>query len=254
MHAALERRPAWGPAADGYLLEGSLSARRALAARADRQPGDARSRSRRPTARSTCACGRCNGAQMSLPSNEIRVYVNAPLRPSPPANFQGGRQGLDDVAGVEEHVRRRGAERLASTSPAAWRRHTAVALRRGVLGGAMPDGTFTLRLRALNAAGASNQSGSVTVTSPSRTCASAAGADRTTSRPASATPWRCRGTRRRAARRPPATRSGVAARTTASFPIAARGFALAAPPGTYNFSVRAVNACGAVRPRRSRPS
>ena len=110
-HPALESAAASARPPTGYLLEGSLTPGRADCRVAHRQPGDARSRWRRRPGRSTCGCGRCTTAQMSLPSNEVRVYVNVAQKPSAPTNFQGGGQGLDAVAGVEEHLRRRRAER-----------------------------------------------------------------------------------------------------------------------------------------------
>jgi hypothetical protein len=100
-----------------------------------------------------------------------------------------------------------------------------------------------LRLRALNAAGASNQSSSVTVTAPSRTCSpprvpSNYFATRVGNAVVLSWDPPAGGT--------PATtyQITVTGSYNGVFPVSSRGFASAAPPGTYNLSVRAGNACG----------
>ncbi len=107
----------------------------------------------------------------------------------------------------------------------------------------MPTGTFTLRLRALNAAGASNQSSSVTVTSPSNNC--------TAPRVPSSYFATNVGSTVVMSWEPPSGGTpalGYHLTVTGSingvFPVSGLGFAAVAPPGTYNLSVRSVNACG----------
>ncbi len=106
------------------------------------------------------------------------------------------------------------------------------------------DGTFTLRLRAVNAAGVSAQTGSVSLTVPSTTCALPRvpmnySAIRSGNAVIMAWDAPSGGT--------PATSYQILVSGTYSgtFPTPARGFAAAAPAGTYVLSVRAVNACGA---------
>ncbi len=234
--------PSIGPAPTGYLLEGGLSPAQPIATLPTGSPA-AQFTFAAPSGSFFIRLRAMSGGQLSLPSNEIRVYVNVPQRPSPPTNFQAA---------------------VKSTSMwLAWRNTYAggapTSLAMDVTGGftttmplpfgesfsvpAMPQGTFTLRLRALNAAGASNQSSSVTVTSPSNNCA----APRVPSNYFATrvgntvvTSWE-----------PPAGGTPahgyhltVTGSITGVFPVTGLGFAAAAPPGTYNLSVRAVSACG----------
>ena len=183
-----------------------------------------------------------SGAQMSLPSNEIRVYVNVPQRPSPPTNFQAAVRG--------------------STLWLAWRNTYAggapTGLAMDVTGGvtatmalpfgeaftvpAMPNGTFTLRLRALNAAGASNQSSSVTVDLAQQHLRVATGAVELLRHQCGQHRRHVVGAAvgRHAGARLPPDRHRVDQRQ--SFPITGLGFAAVAPPGTYNLS-RALGEC-----------
>ena len=107
----------------------------------------------------------------------------------------------------------------------------------------MPTGTFTLRLRALNAAGASTQSSSVTVTSPSNNCTPPrVPSNYFATRVGNAVvmSWE-----------PPAGGTpalgyhlAVTGSISGIFPVLGLGFAAPAPPGTYTLSLQAVNACG----------
>jgi predicted phage tail protein len=110
--------------------------------------------------------------------------------------------------------------------------------------GGMPDGNWTFRFRALNAAGSSSQSSSVSLTAPSTNCAlprvptsfQATKAGNVVSvswdTPSGGTPAA-------------SYRVTVSGTHSVQFPTAGLGFASPAPPGTYNISVQAVNACGA---------
>ena len=85
-----------------------------MAVAAHRQPGDARSRSPRPAARSTCGCGRCAARRLSLPvERDPRLRQRAAAAVAA-GQLPGGGQGLDTVAGVEEHLRRRRAARACA--------------------------------------------------------------------------------------------------------------------------------------------
>jgi hypothetical protein len=234
--------PSLGPAPTGYLLEGSLSPGAPIAA-IPTGSAAAQFSLAAPTGSFYLRLRAMNGGELSLPSNEIRVYVNVPRVPSAPANFQAAVKGS--------------ALWLAWTNTFAGGAPTGILM--DVTGGAtatvplaltdafsipgIPNGTFTLRLRATNAAGASSQSGSVTITAPSTSCtAPRVPANYFATRvgnqvvmswdpPAGGTP----------ATQYHLTVTGA---YNGVFPILGRGFAAAAPPGTYVLSVRAVNACG----------
>jgi hypothetical protein len=234
--------PSLGPAATSYLLEGGLTSNAPIASLPTGSPATQFTLAA-PNGSFYLRMRALHGGQMSLPSNEVRVYVNMPQRPSPPANFQG--------------VVKDSTMWLAWQNTYAGGAPTAIAM--DVTGGAtltlplpfgesfavgsMPAGTFTLRLRALNAAGASNQSSSVTVTAPSRTCSpprvpSNYFATRVGNAVVLSWDPPAGGT--------PATtyQITVTGSYNGVFPVSSRGFASAAPPGTYNLSVRAGNACG----------
>ena len=162
--------PALGPAPTGYLLEGSLSPGSPIAAIPTGSPA-AQFSLAAPTGSFYLRLRAMNGGELSLPSNEIRVWVNVPRVPSAPANFQAAVRGS--------------ALWLAWQNTYGGGAPTGIVM--DVTGGAtatlplplgesfsvpgIPNGTFTLRLRAVNAAGASSQSGSVTITAPSSNCA-----------------------------------------------------------------------------------
>jgi uncharacterized protein (DUF1800 family) len=235
--------PAIGPAASGYLLEGSLTPGNPIASIPTGSPATQFSFAA-PTGSFYLRLRAMAGSQRSLPSNEVRVYVNVAQRPSPPTNFQAAVKGSalwlawqnTYAGGAPTGIQMDVTGGATASIP--------LPLRESFSIPTMPNGTFTLRLRAVNAAGVSNQSSSVTVTAPSTSC----GAPRVPSNffatrvgnqivlswgpPAGGTP----------ATMYQITVSGA---YNGAFPIATRGFAAAAPSGTYNLSVRAANACGA---------
>jgi hypothetical protein len=235
--------PSIGPAATGYLLEGSLSPGAPIASLPTGSPATTFSLAA-PSGSFYLRMRAMYGGQLSLPSNEVRVYVNVPQKPSAPTNFQGV---VKDSSlwlawkntfggGAPSSIVMDVTGGATATLPLPYGESSYV--------GGIPNGTFTLRLRALNAAGASSQSGSVTVTAPSRNC--------TPPRvPANYFATRV-GTAVVLSWDPPAGGTPatsfhitVSGSYTGVFPVAGRGFAANAPAGTYNLSVRAANACGA---------
>ena len=234
--------PGLGPAATSYLLEGGLTPNAPIASLPTGSPAT-RFTLAAPNGSFYLRMRAMHGAQMSLPSNEVRVYVNMPQRPSPPANFQGVVKDSTMwlawqntyAGGAPNAIAMDVTGGATATLPVPFGESFSVA--------GMPAGTFTLRLRALNAAGASNQSGSVTVTAPSRTCSpprvpSNYFATRVGNAVVLSWDAPAGGT--------PATsyQLTVTGSYTGVFPLSSRGFASPAPPGSYNLSVRATNACG----------
>ena len=235
--------PSIGPAATGYLLEGSLSPGAPIASLPTGSPATTFSLAA-PSGSFYLRMRAMYGGQLSLPSNEVRVYVNVPQKPSSPTNFQGV---VKDSSlwlawkntfggGAPSSIVMDVTGGATATLPLPYGESFYV--------GGIPNGTFTLRLRALNAAGASSQSGSVTVTAPSRTCAPPrvpANYFATRVGTAVVLSWDS------PAGGTPATsfHITVSGSYTGVFPVAGKGFAANAPAGTYNLSVRAANACGA---------
>ena len=102
--------PALGPAPTGYLLEGSLSPGNPIAAIPTGSPA-AQFSLAAPSGSFYLRLRAMNGAELSLPSNEIRVWVNVPRRALGPGQLPGRRPRLGAVAGLAEHLRRRRTDR-----------------------------------------------------------------------------------------------------------------------------------------------
>jgi hypothetical protein len=234
--------PALGPAPDGYLLEGGVTAGQTIAA----VPTGSVNPSFLITAPNGSFYVRMKslrGGAQSLPSNEVRLHVNANLRPNPPTNIQGAVKGNNLFLAWRNSYTGGTPSSLALDVTGSATASLPLALVESFDIAGIPNGTWTFRLRALNGAGASSQSGSVTVTAPSTNCAlprvptnfvvSRQGNVVTASwdPPAGGTPAS-------------SYMLSVGGSYNGAFPIAGRGFSAPAPPGTYNFSVFAVNACG----------
>ena len=234
--------PSLGPAPTQYLLEGGVSPGAPIATLPTGSPA-AQFTFNAPSGSFYIRLRAMNGGQASLPSNEIRVYVNYPQRPSPPTNFQAAVKGSWMWLAWKNTFAGGPPSSLAMDVTGGFTTTLPLPLVETFSVPAMPTGTFTLRLRALNAAGASNQSSSVTVTSPSNNCA----APRV---PSNYFATRI-GNQVVMSWEPPqggTPAHGYHLTVTGSingvFPVTGLGFAAAAPPGTYNLSVRAVSSCG----------
>jgi hypothetical protein len=106
------------------------------------------------------------GSERSAPSNEIRIFVNVPTPPSPPADLLA-------LVNVSELVLTwrptfLGGAATAHVLNVAGAVNTSVPLGVGnsAAFNAVPDGTYTLSVSATNAAGTSAPSNAVTVTIP----------------------------------------------------------------------------------------
>ena len=130
--------PEIGPAPTGYLLEGGLSPGAMIASLPTGSPA-AQFTFAAPSGSYYLRLRAMSGAQMSLPSNEIRVYVNVPQRPSPPTNFQAAVKGVDTVARLAQHLRRRRTDGAGDGRHRRGHHHHGAALRRGVHGAGDAD-------------------------------------------------------------------------------------------------------------------
>lgn len=184
------------------------------------------------------------GGVLSGPSNELFVNVNVPVPPSAPANLLGLVNG--------------GAVQLAWTptfgggAPTGSILDVTGALSASLALGpgetfsfpAVPPGTYTFRMRQTNGGGASDPSGPVTLTFPGGCSGAPLPAAKFFAYKAGGMlylHWD-----------PPA--SGAAPSTyllnvtgsfVGTFPMGGRSFSVAAPPGTFTFSIVSTNACGA---------
>lgn len=235
--------PQLGPAPDTYVLEGGLTAGSTMAV--------VPTGSTAPFFTITAPNGsfflrmRSSAAgALSLPSNEVRLHINSTLVPSAPGNIQGAIKGSalwlawrnTFTGGTPQSLSLEVTGAVTATLPLPLSEEFSVP--------AVPSGTYTFRLRAVNAAGASSQSSSVSLTAPSTTCSlprvpgnfqvTKAGNVISASweTPSGGTPAA-------------SYLLHVSGSYSGAFPIAGRGFASGAPAGTYNFSLQAVNACGA---------
>lgn len=183
------------------------------------------------------------GASRSIASNEIQIFVEVPAAPSAPANllglvdgsslalawrstFAGGAPSalLLDVSGT-----------LAATLPLPPGDSFTFA--------GVPDGTYTLSLRASNAAGTSGPSNAITLTfpgpcsgvpeAPANFVVSSAGSVITASWDPAAS-----------GAAPTGFVLSVTGAFTGAFPTTLRSLSGAVGPGTYSLSVQATNACG----------
>lgn len=236
--------PQLGPAPDTYVLEGGVVAGQTLA--------QVPTGSSAPTFTITAPNGSfflrmrsSQAGQLSLPSNEVRLNVNTNLRPSSPTNVQGAVKGSalwlawknSFTGGTPDRLELDVTGPVAATVPLPLSENFSPPT-------GLPNGNWTFRLRALNAAGSSPQSSSVTVTAPSTTCAlprvptnfqvtrSGNFVSASWDTPSGGTPAA-------------GYQVSVTGTYNVGFPTAALGFGSGAPPGTYNISVQAVNACGA---------
>lgn len=180
----------------------------------------------------------------SAPSNEVRVVVNAPVAPSAPDLLTGTANGsLIELSWRNTYA---GGEPTQLVLDVTGSIQTSLSLPlsdRLSLSG-VPAGTYTLALRAANAAGASAPSAPITLTFP--------GICLPTSQPPTGVRASVVGSLLQIAWDPPGAGGAATAyllRSSGAFVGtlavgATRTLAANVPPGTYVLSVAAVNSCG----------
>ena len=186
------------------------------------------------------------GGVRSPPSNEVRIAVNVPMAPAAPVALVGEafgshlrlawRNRLNEGAPTSIVLDVSGAAALALALPVA----------ESFFFSGVPAGTYTLRVRAMNATGASPASNPVTLTFPTACVAAGTPADFAVARTGSviSVSWR------------PAlsgpTPTGyvltVTGAVAATIPVADTSLSGAVGPGTYTISVTATHPCGASAP------
>jgi large repetitive protein len=187
------------------------------------------------------------GGQTSPASDEVRVFVNIPVVPSPPADLTA--VVADTTLGLAWRNTFTGGEPTSIVLDVTGSIATSIPL--GLTDGfnfsGVPAGTYTLSLRATNASGASTSSNAVTLTFPG-VCSGVPQA------PANFVAYKVAGTIFVVwdpAPTGPAPTSyvvNVGGAFFGSIPTVTRSLSGAAGPGAYIISVTAINACGASAP------
>ena len=238
--------PAAGLPPTGYTLEGGISPGQVLASLPI--PGTAPIFTfTAPTGAFFIRVHTLSGASVSGPSNEVPLVVNVPVAPSAPADLLGLVNGSSlTLAWKNTFGGGAPSSHLLEVSGAIT---TTLALGPGTSFSfaGVPPGTYTLRLRAVNAGGASAPSNAVTLTFPGP----CSGAPLTPERFIAYTIGNRIFTAWEPAASGPAPTSFVLS-VTGSFvgtlATASRSFSSVAAPGTYNLVVTAVNSCGSSAP------
>lgn len=183
-------------------------------------------------------------ADRSVTSNEIRVFVNAPLPPSAPSNLTGLANG-DTITLAWRNTFDGGAPMsIALDVAGSINGSFPLGLSEGFSLSGVPAGTYTLAIRALNSAGSSAASNAITLAFPG-VCAGVP------EPPANFLAYNI-GHFVRVLWDAPS--SGAAPSTyvlhltgavAGSVPLTGDGIAAIAGTGTYHFSLQGMNACGA---------
>ncbi len=235
-----------GPSATGFVIEGGINPGQVLGSLPTGSAYPIFTFSA-PTGAFYVRVHQLSGADRSPPSNEIRLYVNVPALPSPPANL------LALVNGTSLHLAWRntfegGAPAsllIDVTGPVTG--SLPVGLTDQLQFNGVPPGSYTIALRAANAGSVSAASNSVVVSVP----AACAGPPPP---PVNFLFYKAGGTAFAVWDPPPTgpAPSGyvlnVSGPITLSLPLGARSISAVPPPGTYGVSVAATNACGSSTP------
>ena len=187
------------------------------------------------------------GTTVSAASNEVPLFVNVAVPPSPPANLLGLVNG-STLALTWRNTFGGGAPAgaMLDVSGAAT---TSIPLGAGesfTVGG-VPAGTYVLRLRSINAGGASSPSNPVTVTMPGVCSGAPQPPTRFLAYRVGTTVfviWESPA----AGPAPTSYRLHVTGAAVLDVPLTATSISSPVPSGTYNLSVRSVNACGTSPP------
>jgi titin len=191
--------------------------------------------------------GVANGIRTAA-SNEVRLFVNAPVAPSAPTNLLGGVSGSGVALSWRNTFEGGAPSSLVLDVSGAASATIPLSVSEGIAFTGVPPGTYTLRLRAANTAGTSPPSNPITLTFPGSCAAAPNGPPQL---PGNFLAQRIGNTIRVTWNAPasgPAPSQyvlNVTGSFTGSFPL---GAALAVSgnvgPGSYGLSVLAANPCG----------
>jgi hypothetical protein len=184
------------------------------------------------------------GTELSAPSNEIRIFVNMAVPPSPPANLLANVNGSSiDLAWINTFAGG-SPDSLILDVVGAVSGSLPVGRTDHVSFNGVPAGTYNVSVRAANASGASASSNDVTITIPG-VCLDAP------LPPENFLAYRI-GSTVHAIWEPGSSGSAptsfllhVTGSATVDVPISTRSVSGVVGPGVYNLSLQAINSCGA---------
>lgn len=233
---------AGGPAPTNYLLEGGVAPGEVLASipTGNSTPGYTFVA---PTGAFYIRVHALAGATRSAASNEIRIFVNVPGPPSPPANLLGLVNGSTVHLSWTPAATGGPPTSLVLDVSGALAASLSLPPSESFSSGSVPDGTYTLQLRAVNGSGASAPSNPITLTFPGA-CAGVPGVPEAFAATAN-------GNTITVSWAPPASGAAVTSYTllvtgalVGNFTTTGRLLAGTVGAGSYTLSVRADNPCG----------
>ena len=184
------------------------------------------------------------GAEESVASNEIRIWVNALDVPSAPANLIGMANGSSIALAWRNTFAGGEPGGVVLDVSGSLNASLPLGLTDSFQFNGVPDGTYTLSVRAVNAAGTSPPSNAITLTFPSPTCSGAP------LPPSEFLAYRL-GNTIHVVWEPAATGSAptsyvltVTGSFNSTFGTPGRTLSGTVGPGSYTLSVAAANACG----------
>ncbi|MBL8136654.1 MAG: cadherin-like domain-containing protein [Acidobacteria bacterium] len=240
--------PAIGPVVTGYVIEGGLVPGQVLGALPlGPTPTVALTL---PSASLYVRVRAIAGGATSVVSNEVLAHVNVPVVPSRPANLLGLAVGNTLALAWTPTFEGGEPTNVALAVTGAITASLPLGRADSFAFSGVPPGSYTFSVAASNATGASPASNAVTLTFPGSCSGAPHPPARFMARQAAGIVYLTwdppvSGTA------PTSYLLSVSGAITGTFPRAGRGLTTAAPPGTYDLRVHAVNACGTSAPTPS---
>ncbi|MCC7124471.1 MAG: M36 family metallopeptidase [Acidobacteria bacterium] len=236
-------QPSIGPAATAFVLEGGISPGEVLASIPTGHLGSTFTFAA-PVGSFYIRMHAMQGATKSPASNEVRLHVAVPVAPSAPANLLGTALGSNLALAWKNTFLGGAPTGLVLDVTGSLTTSIPIGVSEGFSFAGVPGGSYTLQLRATNAGGSSAASNPVSLTFPAASCTGAPQA------PQNPHAYRI-GNQIFVIWDPPAAGAAqtgytlnVSGSFVGSFALTGRAISGAVPPGTYNLSVVATNACG----------
>lgn len=191
-----------------------------------------------------------DGAGISGPSNEVRVFIAQPLPPAAPTGLLGLAHGSSLALAWQPSYTRGDISSFVLDVSGALSLTVPLGTADTFSFVGVPAGTYTFAVRALNAFGSSPASTPVTLTFPD-TCSGAPSAPANLLADVTGNVVSLGWDLPPSGSTPTSYVLDVSGAVSGAVPLTARAFSAPAPPGTYTFSVRAVNVCGTSAPSAS---
>jgi Tol biopolymer transport system component len=239
--------PAAGPTPTGFSVEGGVNPGEVLASIPTGGTAPFFTLDNAPSGAFYVRVRTVTAAGTSGPSNEIRVFINTPAAPSAPTNLLATVNGTSVALAWENTAAGGAATSMMLDATGSFIGSLPVPLGDRASFDGVPPGTYTISLRAVNAAGSSGSSNPVTLTVPGNCSGAPLAPVNLVIAKVGATLSLFWGLPESG----PAP-TGFVIDVTGTFngavPLAERTITAAVGPGTYNISVRATNACGMSQP------